>query len=77
MSRISKTLENKTKTNKCFWSSLLLGDSIGVGYLLENVVLFRHYDQLQIGSTFLYHLHHLGVRFAHDRLSIDTHHLVT
>jgi hypothetical protein len=45
--------------------------------LLEDVVLFGHDDQLKIGSTFLYHLYHLGVGFAHDRLSIDAHYLVT
>jgi hypothetical protein len=63
-------MDNVTKmdqTGKC-------GDGTN---LLEDVVLFGHHDQLEIGSTFLYHLHHLGVGFAHDRLAIDTHHLVT
>lgn len=56
--------------------SVLIRRSV-VRYLLENVVLFGHHDQLEIGTALLYHLDHLGVGFAHDRLAIDAHHLVT
>lgn len=55
----------------------LVGRRPSAHYLLENIVLFRHHDQLEIGPALLYHLDHLGVGFAHDRLAIDAHHLVT
>lgn len=48
-----------------------------LSYLLENVILFGHHYQLEVRAAFLYHLDHLGVGFAHDRLSIDANHLVT
>ena len=54
-----------------------MGACVRALYLLQDIVLFGHHDQLEVGPTFLNHLHHLGIGFAHDRLSIDTHHLVT